>query len=86
MSRVDPTAEKEEIENYITSNGISDFEFVQLSHENSLYKSFKLSIDIHDRDVVLNPAMWPKGVSIRKFRMRYDSDDNNYDADRHNSY
>ena len=85
MSRVDPTAEKEDIENYIASNGISDFEFAQLSHEDSLYKSFKLSVDIHDRDIVLNPAMWPRGVSVRKWRVRYDSDDS-YDADRHNSY
>ena len=74
MSRVDPTALQEDIINYIASNGVSNFEFVQLSHEESLYESFKLTVDIRDRDTILNPTLWPEGVSIKKWKVRYDND------------
>ena len=86
MSRVEKITPQEEIENYITNNGISDFEFVQVSDDESTFKSFKLSIDVRDRDIVLNPAMWPAGVSIQKWKIRYKSDDDRYDARWHRGY
>ena len=86
VSRVAATAVLTEIEEYITSNGIVDFEFMQVSNDDSLYKSFKLSIDVRDRDIILNPAMWPEGVSIQKWKLRNESDGDIYDANWHRPY
>ena len=76
MSRVDPTAIEEDIKNHIPSKGVSNFEFVQLSHEESLWKSFKLTADIRDRDTILNPVIWPEGVSIQKWKVKYNGNHN----------
>ena len=59
---------------------------MQVSNDDSLYKSFKLSIDVRDRDIILNPAMWPEGVSIQKWKLRNESDGDIYDANWHRPY
>ena len=39
----------------------------QLSTSSEYSKSFKLTTSLNDRDILLNPELWPKGIVCRKF-------------------
>ncbi len=53
----------------VQSRGIDTSDLVLTNHADSAYNCFKLSVVI-DIDKVLDPAMWPSGMFIRKWRVK----------------
>ena len=70
LSRIQHTARYQEIVEYITYHGISDFELTQVSNTDSKYKSYKLSVDVRDKELIMDPSVWPAGVVIEKWRQK----------------
>ena len=73
LSRVQSTAKYQEVLQYITFHGITDFELTQVSNADSKFKSFKLSVDVRDKYKVMDPSVWPTGVAIEKWRSKMNS-------------
>ena len=74
VSRVDPGAEESEIRNHILSLGITDFELNLISNGTAPFKSFKLIVNVRDKDTVMSPDVWPEGVCIKRYRERVNRD------------
>ena len=82
ISRVDSSTDEHDIRDFLYFNAINNFDLIQVSHVNALFKSYKLSVNLPDKDIVLSPDMWPKNVCVQRFRERgnrgYNSNYSNY--------
>ncbi|CAL4225210.1 unnamed protein product, partial [Meganyctiphanes norvegica] len=66
ISRVDPSTDEHDIRECLYFNGVNTFDLFQVSHVNSQFKSYKLSVNLPDKDIVLSPDMWPDGVCVQR--------------------
>ncbi|CAL4127531.1 unnamed protein product, partial [Meganyctiphanes norvegica] len=66
ISRVYPSTDEQKIRECLYFHGIIDFDLFQVSHVNSQFKSYKLSVKLPDKDIVLSPDMWPDGVCVQR--------------------
>ena len=67
MYRVENTAEEQDIMDYISGKGFENISVQTMSHNESRYKSFKLSMTAAQFQELLNPIIWPTGIRVRKF-------------------
>ena len=59
--------EAQELKSYCESSGIEVKECVALDSRSEWSKSFKISVDLANRDKLLEPELWPNGIVVRKF-------------------
>ena len=74
ISRVRPDTNELDINNHIISLGVTDFVLQLISHEDTPYKSFKLTVNVSDKEFFMSPNIWPVGVCIKRFRYRVNRD------------
>ena len=70
ISRIKSNTDEQDIREHLYCNGIKDFELYQTSNVLSTFKSFKLTVNLPDRDKVLSPDLWPTGVCVDRYRER----------------
>ena len=70
LSRMKKTTDDDVLKNFIKDQGIALVDLRLVSNENAIYKSYKLSVSVDDKDKVMSPNLWPKGVCIEKWRER----------------
>ena len=84
ISRVHPSTQESVFENFLKDKGLLNFELQLVSRFVSTFKSYKLTVSMDDRDKVLQPNMWPKGILVQKWRVRNGfSNYGNHDQNRH---
>ena len=72
VGRCDKTVEPEELKKYISDETkISVSSCSVISNDSSDVKSFKIVVDVDSLNVLLNPAVWPENVVVRKFFYRH---------------
>ena len=76
LSRLGPETEEHAIIDYLKRNGISDVQLTQLSHPTSSNKSYKLTVNLPDKDTVMSSQLWPENVCIKKYKPRVNSGQN----------
>ena len=74
VSRVDPDTEEQDIINHLNNLGVMNFELYPISRENAPFKSFKLIVNLPDKDIVMSPDVWPQDVCIQRYRERVNRD------------
>ena len=74
LSRIDSEAEEQETREHLNSIGVIDFELSLISNETAPFKSFKLIVNLPDKDKVMSPNVWPAGVCIQRYRVRVNRD------------
>ncbi len=67
VSRVDSEASPDDLRSYLSGRSIDVRDLVCISHTNSKYKSFKLTVPASQSQDLLSPEMWPEGVNVRKY-------------------
>ena len=79
ISRLHTSTQDNVIKDYLKDNGLSNFDLQLVSNSVSTFKSYKLSVSMDDKDKVLQPTLWPKGVLVKKWfqKSRY------YNQERH---
>ncbi len=55
---------------YITSKDVHGVELTLVSNVNAMFKSYKLSVPLDQKDKILQGSMWPSGVCVEKWRYR----------------
>ena len=66
--RLDSETTNGDIKAYLQSHNISVLKIDQISHENSKYKSFKVTVLVSSLNDLLKEEAWPTGVGVRRFR------------------
>ena len=56
-----------EMENFIKAKGITPRNLTLVCHEESKFNSFRLTVSVEDMVKVMDPAIWPKGVKLRRW-------------------
>ena len=51
---------------YITDKGVQARALALVSHTESKYNSFKLTVSLRDESNIIDPQFWPSGVCIKK--------------------
>lgn len=67
MYRINNETEDADVRNLFFNAGILVYEFHKVSHENSRFKSFRITIPLSDYDKVCNPDFLPEEVMCRRF-------------------
>ena len=74
ISRVLPQTGDASFRKFIGDNVVKNFELTLTSNAKAKFKSYKLSVDIADREKVFRPEVWPMGVKLQRWRIRNDSE------------
>ena len=71
ISRVDKSTNIDDISNYITNDiGFDLKEITLISHPESYFCSYKMSISSKDCDRIFDVNIWPEGVKVQRFYNR----------------
>ena len=65
--RVHCDVEDESLSSFLTDENISVIKFEKVSHDDSIMKSYKVTIKHDDLEKVMNEDFWPDGIGCRKF-------------------
>ena len=78
ISKVSKETDDKEMNNFIELLQVTVLELVCVSHDDSIYKSFKLTVYPEDYKKIFGPYLWPSGVCIRKYhhQTRYQNQKN----------
>lgn len=68
--RVDKTSDEEKLKEYLNEHSINVIGVKLMSHPDSKYNSFKVSVAFSDIEKVNDPNNWPCGVMVCKFNPR----------------
>lgn len=66
---------EDELKQYITSKDVDVRQLIKTSHDESKFNSFRLVVSQDDMEKVMDPAMWPRGVCIRRWRRSQDAEE-----------
>ncbi|KAG8281076.1 hypothetical protein J6590_066735 [Homalodisca vitripennis] len=81
ISRLDPSAVKEDVKEYLTSGGITDNSCEDVMSRFTTYKSFKIGVTDEQKDKVLDPGFWLEGAFfVSKLRSVPSEDKSNLPA------
>ena len=72
ISRVLPQTRDTDFRNFINDNVVKNFDLTLTSNVNAKFKSYRLSVDVIDKDRIFRPEVWPLGVKIQRWRLRSD--------------
>lgn len=78
VSRVDKQCTTNEITTHLQANDVIARDIECVSHEKSVFKSYKLTVGVSQFKPLLNPDIWPEGVRVEPWRersKRKDADD-----------
>ena len=53
---------------YLHDNSVDVRDLICMSHEDSKFKSYKVTVSVTDMNRVFNEDFWPSGVRVRKFK------------------
>jgi hypothetical protein len=65
--RVDKSTNIEDMRDFVVNEGFTVRDIKTMSHEDSLMKSFKITIPVSQLHKIMDPEMWPEGIRVRKF-------------------
>jgi len=65
--RVSSTTGDEDLRQWIANKNIDIIDFQRVSHDESKFKSYKLTVTVHDFISLYKPEMWPERVCIGKY-------------------
>ena len=68
VHNVENEADEHEIKLYLKENGVNTMCVVLLSHLDSIYKSFKVTVADSDLSKVIAADFWPLGIGVRRYR------------------
>jgi hypothetical protein len=70
--RLEKSTTEEQVVNYIKKKNINSVSNIDcVSHVDSTYKSFKLTVNFNDVDAFMEPSFWPQNVGCRYYRKRF---------------
>ena len=72
ISRVLPQTRDTDFRNFINDNVVKNFDLTLTSNVNAKFKSYRLSVDVVDKDKIFRPEVWPLGVKLQRWRLRSD--------------
>ena len=81
ISRVVKSTTDEQMLNYVRNKGIRSVEIKRMSNDEAIFKSFKLTVSIDEKDKVMQESMWPYGLCVQRWRDRNHRTNN--EKDRH---
>lgn len=67
IHRVDKTVDSSAIKDHLCKNNITVRDLVCLAHDEAKYKSFKLTVPVHQFSSLFDENLWPNGVRVRKY-------------------
>ena len=67
ISRVEKDTTDDQLRTWISEQNVNIMKFELLSHEDAIYKSFKLTVPVTDFTKLYEPSLWPVGVSIARY-------------------
>lgn len=67
LSRVDSAVSGDDIRAYLSEQNVTVRALVKISHDDSKFKSFKLSVPVSVVHNLLQDSMWPSGVRVRRY-------------------
>ncbi len=67
VSRVSQDTADEDMVAWIREQNVNIIDFERVSHDDSMYKSFKITLPISDYMTLFNPSIWPAGVCIARY-------------------
>ena len=71
IGRVEKSVNSEIISNYISDNfEIKCVGIEKLETKTDQYNCFKVNVNIHDREKLFKPELWPEGIVIKKYYIR----------------
>lgn len=65
--RANSDTSEEIVSNHIKSKGFQVIEVVGVSHGDSKFKSFKVTIPVSSVEPLLSEDLWPEGICVRRF-------------------
>ena len=68
LSRIKRDTDVESLQTFIQEKGIKVYDIQIVSHANAKFNSYRVSVDVNDKDKMLVPEIWPQGVCIEKWR------------------
>ena len=74
--RLDPKTAAEDVQSYIEDQQITGYDIKQMSHDDSQYKSYKVTVPVSKVNELLKAEAWPVGVGVRQFRNTKNRDGN----------
>ena len=82
ISKLHTLTQDNVIKDYLKDNGLSNFDLQLVSNSVSTFKSYKLSVSMEDKDKVLQPTLWPKGILVQKWfqKSRYYNHENHAES------
>ena len=69
--RIQPTTDDVALKNWIEEKCVTLLDFHKVSHPDSKYKSFKITVSVTDYMFLYDSRQWPEGVCIEKFKTGY---------------
>lgn len=76
--RVHKSVTVDKMSDYIKKKGVHCRDLVKTSHRDSVNASFKLSVALDDVSKIFTAAFWPKGINVRKWKIRVDERNNDF--------
>jgi hypothetical protein len=68
--RVDKMTSVNDLKDYIIGKGCEARDIIIVSHKDSHYKSFKVTVSVTDYINLMKPEIWPEGIMVRQYRVR----------------
>ena len=68
LPRIHKETDDTDLRRYIASKGVKDIVLALVSNTNAMFKSYKLSVPLAEKDNILQANMWPYGVCVEKWR------------------
>jgi hypothetical protein len=68
--RVDKMTSVNDLKDYIIGKGCEARDIIIVSHKDSHYKSFKVTVSVTDYNNLMKPEIWPEGIMVRQYRVR----------------
>ena len=62
-----PDTSDNDLKDFIENEGIEILSLNCISHQESIMKSFKLSVDVKFKDTIMEADFWPEGIACRKY-------------------
>ena len=66
--RIEKNVTIQSMQDHLKNNSINFTDLDQVSHPDSKFLSFKLSVPAKEGNKVMNETLWPEGIRVRRFR------------------
>ncbi len=73
--KVTPDTDDDEMKQYIELLSVNILDLVRVSHDESVYKSYKLTVYPEDYKKLYSPNVWPDGVCVKRYNSHVPAED-----------